>query len=301
MKGLLKKENKMDVPLLSVCLLTYNHNKFIRQAIDGILMQKVNFTWELIIADDFSTDGTREIVIEYKQKYPDFIKLILQEKNVGAIQNFLDLLITPKFKYIAFLEGDDYWIDPLKLQKQVDFLEENPDYSLCFHDAIILWEDKSQPPKYFCSKDQKETPGIEDVINNWFIPSASMVFRKKHLMPLPDWFKNIYNEDWALHMILANKKKIYYINEIMSIYRKNEGAFSGGIGKNTEFVNNKKIELLRFFNQHSNYAHKILIEKKTTSLIKDIREYKLKKKFPVIYHLLNPVKAFKKVIRKIAK
>ena len=107
----------MDIPLLSVCLITYNHVNFIKQAIDGVLMQKVDFAWELIIADDFSTDGTREILLEYKNKYPDFIKLILQEKNVGSAQNLIDLITVPISKYITYFDGDDYWIDPLKLQK----------------------------------------------------------------------------------------------------------------------------------------------------------------------------------------
>ena len=128
-------------PLLSVCLITYNHFKYIKQAIDGVLMQKVDFSWELIIADDFSTDGTREILLEYKKKYPQFITLILQEKNVGAAQNWLDLITSPKSKYIAYLEGDDYWTDENKLQKQIDFLEENEGYSGCFHYTQILNED----------------------------------------------------------------------------------------------------------------------------------------------------------------
>src|SRR5260221_9377408 len=107
----------MSTPLLSVCLITYNHSKFIRQAIEGVLMQSVNFSWELIIADDCSTDGTREILLEYKQKYPDFIKLILQKQNVGPAKNWLGLITSPKSKYIAYFEGDDFWIHPFKLQK----------------------------------------------------------------------------------------------------------------------------------------------------------------------------------------
>jgi len=131
----------MDVPLLSVCSTTYNHVNFIKQAIDGFLVQKVDFAWEIIIADDFSTDGTREILLEYKNKYPDLIKLILQEKNVGAAQNCIDLITTPKSKYIALCDGDDYWTDPLKLQKQVVFLEANPDFAICFHNAAVINED----------------------------------------------------------------------------------------------------------------------------------------------------------------
>ena len=117
-----------NVPLLSVCLITYNHENYIRQAIEGVLMQKVNFNWELIIAEDCSTDKTRDIILEYKKKHPDFIKLILQEKNVGPAKNWIELITKPNSKYIAYFEGDDYWTDPLKLQKQVGFLEANPDY-----------------------------------------------------------------------------------------------------------------------------------------------------------------------------
>ena len=133
----------MTNTLLSVCLITYNHEKYIRNAIEGVLMQKVDFEWELIIADDCSTDGTQAILNEYKNKYPDFIKLILQEKNVGPAKNHIELITTPKSKYIALCDGDDYWTDPLKLQKQVDFLETNKDYVLCFHEVKILKPDGS--------------------------------------------------------------------------------------------------------------------------------------------------------------
>jgi glycosyltransferase involved in cell wall biosynthesis len=120
----------MSAPLVSVCLITYNHVNYIREAIDGVIMQKVNFAWELIIADDFSTDGTREIVLDYKEKYPDLIKLILPNENTKALI-FIDLISTPQSKYIAYLDGDDYWTDKYKLQKQVDFMEKNKEYSLC--------------------------------------------------------------------------------------------------------------------------------------------------------------------------
>ena len=91
-------------------------------------MQKVDFDYELIIADDYSTDGTREIILDYKENYPGLIKLILQKRNVGPGKNWLDLIEAPKSKYIAYFEGDDYWTDPYKLQKQVDFLEANEGY-----------------------------------------------------------------------------------------------------------------------------------------------------------------------------
>lgn len=288
----------MNAPLLSVCLITYNHNKYIREAIDSVLMQKVNFTWELIIADDFSTDGTREIVLEYKEKYPDFIKLILQKKNVGPTQNWRDVITSPKSKYIAYFEGDDYWTDPYKLQKQVDFLEEHPEFSLCFHNALIIWEDRSQDPKYFCAKNQKETSTIEDVVEKWFIPTASMVFRKEYITHLPEWFKDVYNGDYALHLLLADKGKIGYIDKVMSVYRKNDRALSGGIGKNIVYINNKIILLVDFFNDYTKGKYISQINKRKAKLQKEINIYLKYKKYQFL-KIFNCKRVIKFLIRKI--
>lgn len=128
----------MDSPLLSVCLITYNQAPYIRQAIDSILMQNISFSWELIIADDFSVDGTRETAASYASEYPGLIKLILQKKNVGATLNWIELMCTASGKYIAYLEGDDFWTESDKLQKSVDFLEQNPSYSLVCTDYGVM-------------------------------------------------------------------------------------------------------------------------------------------------------------------
>src|SRR5574344_2319007 len=117
-------------PLLSIVTITYNHEPFIAKTIEGVLMQQVKFPIELIIAEDCSTDGTRAICQQYAEQYPDLIRLITSESNVGAIANERRAMLAARGKYIAFCEGDDYWTDPLKLQKQVDFLESHPDYSV---------------------------------------------------------------------------------------------------------------------------------------------------------------------------
>src|SRR5450631_4532338 len=120
-------------PIISVCLITYNHEKYIGKAIESVLQQQTLFSYELIIAEDCSTDNTREIIQDYYRKYPSVIKLVLQEKNVGPENNFIDLLSAAKGKYIAYFEGDDYWIDNKKLQRQVEFLENHPEFVLVFH------------------------------------------------------------------------------------------------------------------------------------------------------------------------
>jgi glycosyltransferase involved in cell wall biosynthesis len=207
----------MKEPLLSVCLITYNHINYIRQAIDGVLIQKVNFTWELIIADDFSTDGTRDIVLEYKEKYPDFIKLILQEKNVGAAKNWTELISSPKSKYIAYFEGDDYWTDPYKLQKQIDFLETNVDYSFCFHPTLNL----DAESKIFNKTElfPNETYSIEDLITNIYIRTGSIVYRNINQSELVDFISKFQVGDYPLFFFLAKHGKIGYIKDYMSVYR----------------------------------------------------------------------------------
>ena len=252
----------MDIPLLSVCLITYNHVNYIKQAIDGVLMQKVDFAWELIIADDFSTDGTREIVLEYKNKYPDLIKLILQEKNVGAAQNFIDLITAPKSKYIAYFEGDDYWTDPLKLQKQVDFLESHEEFILCFHNALVKQEDSSKD--YLLSSvhnsnisiHNKNTFNCTDIIcSPWFIPTASIVFRNIGLK-LPIWYQQAFSGDIALELLLSDKGEFKYLDSVMSVYRKHEGGITNWqtINYLTKVVPNQII-LYNNFDDYTNFIY----------------------------------------------
>lgn len=128
-------------PLVSVRTVTYNHEKYIAQCLEGILMQRTNFPFELVIGEDCSTDRTREIVLAYENKYPDKIRAIVSERNVGVAQNALRVMRACQGKYHAFCEGDDYWIDPLKLQKQVYFMEAHQDVTMCFHNALVVKED----------------------------------------------------------------------------------------------------------------------------------------------------------------
>ena len=234
----------MSEPLISVCLITYNHIKYIKRAIQGVLMQKVNFTWELIIADDYSTDGTRGIILEYKKKHSDFVMLIFQDKNVGAGQNWVDLVTSPRSKYVAYFEGDDYWTDPYKLQKQVDFLEANPDYSMCFHNAEIIDEGTELSEGLFVEPQKQQYVKLDssrevlpyEIMIDWIVPTASCLFRTD----LIDYKKinsdNFVFGDIALFLSLAAKGKVFYLNEIMSVYSKslrgarfsNDGEYKNG-------------------------------------------------------------------------
>ena len=209
----------MTRPLVSVCLITYNHEKFIQQAIDGVLNQKVTFDWELIIADDYSTDATRKILTTYQAKYPEHIKLILQKQNVGPAKNWLDLITTPKSKYIAYFEGDDYWTDENKLQKQIDFLESNPDFTLCHSDVSVLNNDGT-----LCEQHNLKSWNYKSDILDYrfaiFSPlafSCTSVFR--NILPVNKMSTKVKAGDWMIWVLLTLKGKAKFLNEKQAVYR----------------------------------------------------------------------------------
>lgn len=207
----------INSPDISIAMLAFNHEKFIGEAIESVLMQRTSYTYKIIIAEDFSTDKTREIILEYQKKYPDKIKLILQDKNVGAGQNNVDLLLNLEGKYIAALEGDDYWTDPLKLQKQVDFLEANPDYAICFHEVNIL-QDGSIKEDTITAK-VPETTTINDLAKGNYIHTCSVVYRNNLFFELPKYFKVSPVGDYFLHLLNARYGNIKCFDEIMGVYR----------------------------------------------------------------------------------
>jgi len=211
----------MEPPLLSVCVITYNHVNYIRQAIEGVLMQKASFNFNLIIADDFSTDGTREIVLEYKEKCPEKIELILQTQNVGAAQNWLQLIHHPKSKYIAYLEGDDYWVDDRKIQKQVMFLEQNLDFIFTFHNTLDFSENSSRVMYESLGKTDFD---IVDFIPHTFARSVSIVYRRPDA-PLPAIFERIKLGDSALFIYLLQFGNAKYFEEVMAHYRIHSSGF----------------------------------------------------------------------------
>jgi glycosyltransferase involved in cell wall biosynthesis len=206
--------------LVNICMITYNHENYIAEAIESVLRQVTTFTTRLIIAEDCSTDRTGVICMEYAAKYPEKITMLDNASNIGMMQNFVRCYRACEGKYIAFCEGDDYWTDPYKLQKQVDFLEANPDHSGCFHNVILKQqrdgENSEWPLHESLSKDSFDTV---DVLGPWFIPSPSFVFVNYPGFILPDWFYNCTYGDLPFMLLLSLKGNFKYLNEIMAVYR----------------------------------------------------------------------------------
>lgn len=208
--------------MVSVSMITYNHDKFIAEAIEGVVMQKTNFPFELVIGEDCSTDNTRAICIEYQKKYPDIIRLRLPETNQGMMLNWINNIESGQGKYIALCDGDDYWTDPYKLQKQFDFMEANPDFALCSHSVYTLMCGHLDE-NIEMERDELTT---EDIIRkDWGLLTASIFFRKD-AHKTPDWYYTVKNGDYALQLIVSLSGKIKYLPEYMSVYRQHLGGMS---------------------------------------------------------------------------
>ena len=204
---------------VSVCMITYNHEAYIAQAIEGVLMQQTDFPVELIIGEDCSTDHTREIVQTYATRYPGRIRALLNDHNLGPQYNFVATLKECRGKYVALCEGDDFWTDPHKLQKQVDFMETHPDYAMCFHLTYKLYEATGEIV-LDKGKSKKNSYNINDVINSrCIIYTTSVLFRNWLIQELPLWFSESPVGDTPLFILLAQYGKIGLIKQPMAVYR----------------------------------------------------------------------------------
>jgi len=250
---------------ISICMITYNHQQYIAEAIKSVLMQKGNFTWELVIGEDCSTDKTREIVKLYQQQNPANIKLLLRDKNIGMMANFVGTLEACKGDYVAILEGDDYWTDDQKLQKQLDFMNANPEYSICYHNAEVHIMDTEK--KYLANNHKQSQGTLEDLImGNDFskIMTASIFFRNHLLQAFPPWLIKMHAGDRALPLILAQYGSIYFLNEVMSIYRVHGGGMSSL--KNYNYYRRGAINLMNALKTELDKEYHSLIRKRKSDI-----------------------------------
>jgi glycosyltransferase involved in cell wall biosynthesis len=210
-------------PLVSVNTVTYNQAPYIHRCIEGVLMQKTTFPFELVLGEDCSTDGTREIVMEYAQKYPDIIRVITSESNVGVTENVKRTTFACQGEFIAFCEGDDYWIDPLKLQKQYDAIIKY-DATLVTHGTLVVFYKDGKiayEPKIRKPKDGSGYLDFIDILSHRAIFHTSSIFMRTEIFGrLPEWFAQVPVGDYPIKVVSAYLGKVYYIDEIMSVYQK---------------------------------------------------------------------------------
>jgi glycosyltransferase involved in cell wall biosynthesis len=308
---------------LSVCLITYNHVSFIRQALDSVLKQQTHFLFEIVIGDDCSTDGTSQIVEEYLQRYPEIIRKNPIAKNVGMVANWVSTIQCCRGEYIAMLEGDDFWTNPYKLQEQVHLLNSNPAYSCCAHDVEVIIEQGCLAKDSLSHPDTSFEFTLEDVVlKPIFLQTASLVFRQDCIKTFPSWVdKRVKSIDIVLYMLLTNGENGYFLSKKMSAYRLHEG----GISHSTWVVRKNRFEwdmlfIFNRFNDHTKKRFHSLFNNKTEQILlrllqnnaSDSRDYRralfhLVKRKPMQYaphlkgFLINQVlpRSFYRLYRKV--
>lgn len=209
----------LTTPLVSICVITYNHENYIRQAVESILSQKIDFPIEIIIGEDSSTDDTSNIVLELERKHPQIIRVLLAQKNLGTNRNLIRTMEHCKGKYIALLGGDDFWLSPFKLKKQVEFLEDHPECTICFHSVEVYIQETGETRGVFPDYEIPIITTIIDLIKDSYMPACAVMYRNIQIEKLPDAYYDLKVEDLPLSMIYAKKGKIGYINEVMAQYR----------------------------------------------------------------------------------
>ncbi|MEG1574495.1 MAG: glycosyltransferase family 2 protein [Bacteroidales bacterium] len=256
-------------PLISICCLAYNHAPFIRECLNGFIMQKTTFKIEVLIHDDASTDGTADIIREYESKYPDIIKPIYQTENqYSKGNNVVDYNFNRvKGKYVATCEGDDYWIDPLKLQKQADFLEAHPEVALCCHHYKIYRQNEA---KFVANNYPTLLTGNEagffftnnDRINEWFCSTLTVMYRSD-LLSVTSEKRKLYSSFLDLHLFyyLLKNSCGYYMKDTMAVYRIHNGGIWSGLDSDQEFFKGKICFTELYNNEKDDYTRGALIKR----------------------------------------
>lgn len=272
--------------LISVCMITYNHELFIEEAIKGVLDQIVDFGIELVISDDRSSDGTSDIInkVIKSHKNGDWVKYHQQAENKGIIPNFVWTLKACSGEFIAICEGDDYWIDNLKLKRQLKEVVDNSELAGCFHLAKVKYEGKPYLDGIF----KVNVPDLlytEDLIaTSSSIHTATILFRKEALV-FPDWYEKTLSGDFALTSIISSYGPLKKIPEIMSVYRVHQGGITNSAyysGNILDF----KIEVLNKLNEF----HRFKFDAKFQLVIDELRKLKNRKKIPLWIRLRKKVK-----------
>src|SRR5262245_721255 len=242
---------------VSVLIKAYNHEPFIAAAVEGALAQRTDFAYEIVIGEDCSTDGTRDILLRLRDRHPERIRLLLRERNLGNIRNLTDTLGACRGEYVALLDGDDYWTSSVKLQQQVAFLDTHPSFSSCAHNAVVI-DPTGQVVGTYCSPTQpSHAITLRRMLVRDPVPTSSVMFRGGLIGAFPDWYYTVMMADWPLHVLNLRHGDMWYDAQAAAAYR----VHSGGLWSGAEPVRRRtaRIELYERLNQELGFAHDRLI------------------------------------------
>lgn len=247
-----------QAPKVTVLVVTYNHARFIAQALESTLGQRTSSGVEILVSEDCSTDGTREKVIGYQRKYPDRIRLLLSESNLRSNAVVARGIRAARGEYLALLDGDDYWISPDKLEKQAAFLDRQPRCTSCFHNARVEQEGGAGKPWNWTPDGHPPFSTFNDIWRGNFIATCSVMYRRAALGEIPAWYDSLFPiTDWPLHILSARCGDIGYLDEVLGVYRYHPG------GLYSQFNEWEKLDRTRDFyltmNANLGYQHDALI------------------------------------------
>jgi glycosyltransferase involved in cell wall biosynthesis len=256
-------------PKVSVHMITYNHEKFIAQAIESVLMQETDFPVELIIGEDCSTDNTRQIVKNYAEKYPNVIRALLPKRNLGMQRNSIAVFAACRGQYIACLEGDDFWTDKLKLKIQVSKFLEDAGLAVCFHNAMLKnTRNGADSECVFHAKLDREIFYTKDLLCQWFIPTASIMFKNYADFKFPAWFYDCQSGDIPLLLLLSLHGHVKYVDRVMSTYRLHDQGISL-----THVGYDKVIGMIHMYQCFNIYTHRKFSKEIKEAIIGEIRSH----------------------------
>lgn len=243
-------KTKINHPFLSVIVITYNQEEYITECLKSIVTQKVNFDFEVILANDNSPDNTHKVIEVFLSKEPKSgnIRYYNHKENKGMINNFLWALEQAKGKYIAICEGDDFWTDENKLQQQVDFLEQNPSFSFSFHDVEVL-QNPEENFKYMASQPNKTVLQFNDILFKNYIQTCTVVFRSSFTETLPIWINEFAVGDIPLTLYLSDKGPAKYFPKKMGVYRRH----SKNVSANKKALKRSRYEYIKMYKKMRNY------------------------------------------------
>lgn len=213
---------------ISVLVMTYNHRAYIRQALDSVLAQQHRYRWEVIVSEDCSTDGTTEIVLDYAARHPDLIRPILSPQNIRSNEVVARGIRAARGRYVALLDGDDYWLEPTKLQQQVEFLDAQPDYTVCFHNATVVDDRSEVVGRLWNDEQQRACTALVDLTRGNYLATSTVMYRRAAVPEIPNWYYEFFPiTDWPLHILFAEHGLVGYLSSVMAAYRfHQEGCFS---------------------------------------------------------------------------
>ena len=284
-------------PKVSVRIVTYNHERFIGETLESVLCQKVDFPYEMVIAEDCSSDNTRRILLDYQRRHPDVIRLLLNERNMGSRYTTRRARHQCRGEYVAFLDGDDYWTSPDKLQRQAELLDRNPQYAICFHRVRIVHEDGREGGLY-PSRPLRPVLTLEECLSENVMPSGSMFYRSNLFTDIPPEFAAVPFGDWPIQICCLVKGDAGFIDEAMGVHRFHRGGLWTQGGSRSARVRidqtQGRISFLKaadafLEHRYGDLIARLLARRKDELRALQVERIKdgLRERFPTLYHVLR--------------